>query len=512
MLFRLSLAGYNFLDMYNNDCRDTGADSAKAPAESLDQIACKELHVPSMKNLVVNSCESSSWITEASSLQALLRRHPVHSRQVLQSYLVDSDWTVLENRGLLRRVTNKPKAFARIFTVNEPLKNRRRLIVHPQLINKLIKDSGDVPKAAFTSMPSLHSLMAEKKYFLSIDMKCYFYQFPLCESVQAFFGAFRVTKEGDRIFYVFTKLPMGFSLAPKIANDMTMFLATEAGFNEYAVCIDNLFVFTYSKEEAEALKERFLQVANTYRVTLSQCEVLRSGNVLGAFVDLEAQTVNVPEKTRTEHKEIFQRAQADSRQRTEDWWKISSLIIWCMWVRQIPFGRFLEPIRLMSRIGRHTHLQWHTFPHWELTGQQHQRMKTAIDAVLGPPSRLRKRPISRTDGELYSDACDTGYGIVSVFKNVEVWTRRWSRDEADLHINVKELIALREAVQIAKNRNLQNPCFYVDSQVVLAQIQRRYSLDWLTNSHIQSILNYYDHIDIRWIPSEDNLADEPSRR
>lgn len=85
-------------------------------------------------------------------------------------------------------------------------------------------------------------------------------------------------------------------MAPRIANDLTIALAAEAGFVDFAVCMDNTYAFFKSYEEAEILPQKFQKIATDNRVTCSDCSILTKGDVLGAHIDLTKGAVDVSQK------------------------------------------------------------------------------------------------------------------------------------------------------------------------------------------------------------------------
>ena len=179
----------------------------------------------------------------------------------------------------------------------------------------------------------------------------------------------------------------------------------------------------------------------------------------------------------------------------------------------------------MSRIGiaLHGH-NWSEFQNdkWELNAGQHKRLRVAIETLFfGPPTRLdRKRFLMKMthDAWIYTDAAtggDTsetkgsGLGVVIIRDSGSVHTA-FARVEKRTIARL-ELMALKWGCTLAMQSGVLSPRFHIDSRVVHDQIMRGYTSDWEANADLQYILKRYGKHCVKWIPSQENLADRPSR-
>ena len=151
-------------------------------------------------------------------------------------------------------------------------------------------------------------------------------------------------------------------------------------------------------------------------------------------------------------------------------------------------------------------------------------------ACLGSLRRLRERlarPLHRTFASteacsvVWTDASDAGYGVVMEREGREpevvsgIFVHSWKL----AHINIKELRALSLGLELLAARVKTEPwrrvVCYTDSSVVEAQIWRNYAPSPSAVGLLETISALAERkrwrLTLRWIPSEENLADQPSR-
>ena len=169
-------------------------------------------------------------------------------------------------------------------------------------------------------------------------------------------------------------------------------------------------------------------------------------------------------------------------------------------------------------------LRWSALAHWSLTDPQSNRIANAASEILSGrprqiyPSRSGEEMKTTVDAHIYSDAATgkhddncAGVGVVIIFDNGSVHT--WAQKELQgASINALEMRALRHSAAIALQFRLVNPIFHVDSQVVRDQVRKGFASSWLINADLQFVLECYKNPNVVWIPSEENFADEPSRK
>ena len=514
------------------------------------------------------------FMQDPSLYTAILRRLPKSQRRMCDCGLSDKHFATLVQNAFVEPSLQRPFAYCRIFGHPEPSKGRSRLIVHPKELNEAVYASpfAESAKCKFPSPGDINAVMAQRNVaaVLCIDMVCWFYQFQLEPPVRRFFGV----RYKDRD-YVFTKLPMGFCLSPQIANRTVQCLAEEAWGRDptvhWVTCIDNVFLFITRDQvkDADSYMTSFREAAVRRNATIKSL-VLETvcPEILGVKYDLVKWTAQVTDRFAREVADLFTQLSCSPIQRAYTWWKGCACLVWASTAVGRPLGANLEVLRLMSRIGRAATRDSRgclllDFD-WELTAQQHERILKAISVHNQPFSIQGLSREASYDATIYSDAATTppGLGLVLV-KGNKTWvgshhlgeptprkennscyvqegtsinvkeniTSTNAQDTSiDAHvptyaqndnlmnahdgisINALEMRALTWAAKEAARKGCRNPLFLVDSQVVLGQVKKGYSLSWSTNADIQRILAIYPRPNIQWIPSEQNLADPLSRQ
>jgi hypothetical protein len=112
----------------------------------------------------------------------------------------------------------------------------------------------------------------------------------------------------------------------------------------------------------------------------------------------------------------------------------------------------------------------------------------------------------------YTDASDVGMGIViftlkagAVVKTI-VKARRWTVAEKALHINVKELLAVKWAIQ---GRTKVHATLFIDSTTAQSWVRRGYARNYLANTIASETAGFFD--EVCYIKSASNIADFWSR-
>lgn len=174
---------------------------------------------------------------------------------------------------------------AYVFDVDEPAKQRRRLVVDTISANVLISKE---PQVVFTPIHTFASAAVRSgcKWAATFDFRAYF-QFTLPATMRKYF----VFKANDSLFQ-FARLPMGFKHAVEIAHSTTYFITQRAlrksgVFALFDVYIDNVAIVTRSRDEAETLVAAFVEECRYFSVTISEStQPQQSFTHRGAVIDL----------------------------------------------------------------------------------------------------------------------------------------------------------------------------------------------------------------------------------
>ena len=297
----------------------------------IETIKPMPLYTPMLSNLNVNLYKLSpvfKWIVDPEPYRQLCRSVRVCDRPThcTDQEISSVEWSEMIRLGYVKASTKRPKSYVRLWGVDESKKGRRRLIVHPKLINEKLQGNPETA-CRFPSLQRVHQLIFSYQHVIEVDMRCYFYQFELHDDVQAYFG---VRREGRD--FVFCRLPMGFSMAPRIANTMSEILAQNAWGGEdivYVIQIDNIYGFTNAPPEP--LLKKFLTVAHAANAQLSKANCWgEKGDILGCRVDMKEKTIGPKMEFIEEHSPLLKKARSNAVGTIREWWTTAAILIWCL--------------------------------------------------------------------------------------------------------------------------------------------------------------------------------------
>lgn len=248
--------------------------------------------------------------------------------------------------GTLRQYESEPIFWCKVFTLAETKKKRWRLIVEPRDLNNVIQ----YPK---TKLPNIHDmirLIHEGNYLVQWDLACWFYQIPLAEEIQKYFG---VRIKGKN--YVFTCLPMGFTASVFVAQQLAL-LVTRA-VAQRRVYIDNIFTACNSAEEGEALKERMREelAARSVCIKESATESGEQLSILGIACNASHKSIALDATFVEKHREMLKMLIEGSvlQMKTRDLMKIIGTIFRGVYVLQLGFHNFFLTLITASRIAKY---------------------------------------------------------------------------------------------------------------------------------------------------------------
>jgi integrase len=194
----------------------------------------------------------------------------------------------------------KIKGTARLFTVKEPRKKRRRIIKHTFAINAMFGKE-TCRRVRFPHTRALWNAVFRGKYALSFDFAAFFDAIALTEEI-SYRHCFRV---GDRYFRLLT-LPMGQRQAVEVAQaitDIARDVGVEAVFSDS--CIDNVRFISDDRRKLLEAGRRFVARCKAMNLTLNDVNddtdiedlITSEHEYLGVVFDYMAKTVCVGEKT-----------------------------------------------------------------------------------------------------------------------------------------------------------------------------------------------------------------------
>ena len=174
------------------------------------------------------------WLTQAKLYERLLRASPRRKAPIFNNREMIPHIKQLLAAGYIEVAKKSAlKAYCKVFSVAEPEKKRRRLIIEPRELNKRWHEG-----YARTHLPKITAIKEmlkreELKGLTICDFKCWFYQIQLYPEIRKFFGI----KIGQEFFQL-KRLPMGGVYSVFIAQALSKFIQCEIGQGE--TYIDNL--------------------------------------------------------------------------------------------------------------------------------------------------------------------------------------------------------------------------------------------------------------------------------
>lgn len=141
-----------------------------------------------------------------------------------------------------------------------------------------------------------------------------------------------------------------------------------------------------------------------------------------------------------------------------------------------------------------------------------EAMKVLDRLIANDPVRLRNgRPSEYEQSWAYSDASESGWGVVFLDKGIRVWSGRFPAGISGAHISIKELWAARMALVAMKN--VSSFTLFSDNTNTVSWLTKWNAKSPTAMSLLAGIHRDYGHLNFRvqWIPTSVNPADYPSR-
>ena len=391
-----------------------------------------------------------------------------------------------------------PKGVLNLFTV--PKKNKSlRVVIDGRKINKLQVKPKDMQ---LPSILDIIDMLMSNEFCAVADAKAYFYQFPLCDVVSHYFASNLSHNRGSFKTVYCSRLPMGWSHAPRIAqrssNALCSGLKAKAWIDNFIICGSDL-------EEFNSFRREFLRRIRIANVTLSDYEMSPSQHFtsLGLSLDLHNKTIQMDpdwilglENNTATRRLVF---------------KTIGKLIWSNYCRRQPLCLHSSSMELFRRIAREvaSGLHWDTatfiFPH-EQTDVSHffSEVKTNAPIHWTAPIPDHERLVA------YSDSSDHTIAALRFFQTNAIFARQrtLTPSESSLHIFLKEALAAHMATDQLSNKSL---LLHVDNLPLSHAINRGVSSSAFVNALLSNWVLRNLNVKAVWVPSEEQLADPYTR-
>lgn len=398
------------------------------------------------------------------------------------------------------------RTYITAFTVPKPKKRRLRLICNAVPLNeKMRRIEYDLN---LPGLSDIEKLVWKNRYLVEYDGKSWFNQFEIPE---AFRDHLTVRVGGSN--YRWRTLPMGWNSSVDIAQAASRILQADIG-GDSLTYVDNLFRFGDTPDETAAfgrtLEERAKECDAHIELTT---EVGHEGDILGCHVDLKNKTIGLTSSFKEKLSRLVD-LWPDVAQHGcyKDMWRVFGNVVWSCRVLDIPLAHLHRTMCWVRRAA--SFLCRSSKDMWLLKAHLPDEVKKELKTILLRISTAGPRPVkghSPDTFEIYSDASENGWGLAWYGDHLELRHGSFPPFLRDAHIGLKELWGAYKAIQRSpEDRNIR---LFVDNTNVLSWLTRWTAGPPLACSLLRKIHSMLGKrkLDVRWIASALNPADEPSR-
>ena len=234
-----------------------------------------------------------------------------------------------------------------------------RFILNCRPINNVQQSPPDM------RLPKVHDLFAtlleqpEGACIATVDATSFFYQHRLCPDVARFFAFATNRQRGHPNFYTMDRMPMGWSMAPAIAQRVSLTLCAETlrrwrmhggvATDTVTVWLDN---FIFASRNVHQLVALFQIVAAEAEVALHEAEFQDEHcelEVLGLTVSMRRRDLAHPLKWRNKVTERFDRATT-----CREWTQVIGAIVWSHYIRRSALAHTPWMLDIVRRVMKTT--------------------------------------------------------------------------------------------------------------------------------------------------------------
>lgn len=513
------------VDLYDIHIKEVGATRHTDLYQRLRQLKAMEhdmKDVPRVKH---------DWSTRFNAvLQTIHRVQQTESRRRRAGSIPEETTMELSSEDLLKfqqagliTPTDPQPSNLRVFSTVEPKElngkaKRRRAITHTPFGNEF-KDAFEKLKLPIPNR-LFHALRL--KYALTIDFRSYFHQFRLPRSME-----YWNFKAGTKTYTINT-IPTGATFCPLLAQIFTEATAAwlksrmplihvDCYIDNVRICCDDLGYL----HDALDVYYRFLDSIDV-AVNENIQDVKKTDPSNYIFLGV---SYNHHDRTATLSPKI--RAKLEKIQHTQfsdilmgGMLQIIGILTYASSILQTPRGRYYYALKYMRRRAQqNTQLAqparvWPsiipTIANW------------ATELLHMPPIRYHPGPTEKW--EIFTDSSTDGFGWIAMgaMGQTRVVASRWPPTN-DEHINIKETLTVLSALnglehewdQLGRIGITPEITVRIDNTSALYCLKKTTSKSYKLNAAVLAVTlhKYFRYIvDVQYVKSEDNIADEPSRR
>eukprot|EP00760_Papus_ankaliazontas_P036859 PhM_4_TR8398/c2_g2_i1/m.62673 len=427
-----------------------------------------------------------------------------------KSFGLEGYVNILVEAGIWKRIPRRMvRTYVSAFTIPKVKKETRRLICNAIPLNDKSQRTGyDL------SLPGLSELVGAVRtsaWFVELDGVSYFNQFPVPPDLEHDF----VVRVGSHN-YAWCTMPMGWLNAVDVAQAASLTVQRAVkNSGPTLTFVDNLLRFGDDQDslrrEAEGVIEKAWSLNLTFEVTTQPTQ---AGKALGVWLDLKAKEICLAEEFRAglqPIRDVLGKRSSPLMITYRQYYRILGNFIWGLRVLHKPLYLMQRSFRLV-RCALGNLLSKNLF--WDEAFTLPDEVREELSQIAH--ILLANKPYSvpeaiRVVTELYTDASESGWGVVSAAKGITLAKGRFPFFLREQPIALKELWAVLEGVKSAPKKHGIH--VFCDNTNVVSWVRKRLAGPPLACSLLRrlDVLLEGRQLEITWISTKENLADAPSR-
>ena len=385
------------------------------------------------------------------------------------------------------------------FSVNEPLKNRRRWVVYPKEINE------EFDCSFATELKSIEEVIAEStfRHAVTLDVSSCFHHFLVSERVAPYF-CFEYNQE----YYQITTVPTGGRDPPAIAQLVTsaLLLGTTSVSTTH---IDNIRLGCDVRDVLDNDTKVVLQNARSFGIAIEVCSTADEYDFLGVtFSHAVGHGKNTAVQIASKTRKKVEASQLSDEITLRQVVGIFSRLVYCSAILKLPIHPYYLVYKfLRRRIGRNLD---ELADVWSCVKPILARWR--ITVLQAPKRFVLNSTLHEAATVLVTDASLSGWGAVAYCKSgVVTVAGPWNNAERALHINLLEFKALLNAITSMRAVLGDSLDILIDNTSVMHCIHRRRSNSFELNNMVGHLSSLISVNSVNYIQSAENEADPFSR-
>lgn len=381
-------------------------------------------------------------------------------------------------------------------------------------------------------------LRGKERWGRKVDLRGFFHQFPVPPHLTRVFGVWAQGRS-----WGWARLPMGWAWAPCVAQETAVLMGGEPtpGGESFSLChIDDICVVAETEEGTE---ERDKEVRGRIEELEGEINEEKSGKKasqciehVGVEWDLKGKRMRLRRKWAKEWAECLVRQLQSEKVKRGEIWSVLGGLCWFLRVRQEAWGKWPKLHKRLREEGKETDKE-----EWsEWTREERRELAEAASEMVENkwkgwrPDWERLEPghhapptARRPTWVVASDASQWGWGVVAWEVGRRGVRREWGvwkhpHEPGEMYC-LEALAAGRAIDRVARwcdqmggaGRRAHSVLLVVDNQGVCESIRRgRSRVEWVCGAlgMLWRRLETFEAWGVTWVKSEQNPADEPSRK